>query len=307
MPHRSTPARCNKSPHESQTAPCANDLYLKPDRAMRRSSSIILAAMVAISLSTGLVVLLRAHDVRSDTDPDLVDLPPGIFSYRSSGEFTRDGFPISAPVKRVTLVGRLLIMKHQVTSAEYRRCVQARACPMLDLNEAADDLPAVKMNWLDATAYAKWLSGVSGVTYRLPTDEEWAYAAASRFADDAAAAVDGKVDPGHRVLAEYTRSSDRENAFEKKPRPIGSFGVNENGLLDVAGNVWEWTDTCYSRNSLNVGSEVGSSTTYCGVRVIEGAHRMYLTDFLRDPKLGGCTTAVPPSNLGLRLVRGERV
>jgi len=36
--------------------------------------------------------------------------------------------------------------------------------------------------------------------------------------------------------------------------------------------------------------------------VVEGAHRTYMTDFIRDPKSGGCAQGVPPTNLGFRLV-----
>jgi len=41
---------------------------------------------------------------------------------------------------------------------------------------------------------------------------------------------------------------------------------------------------------------------HCGVRVVQGAHRAYMTDFIRDPKTGGCAAGVPPANLGFRLV-----
>ena len=41
----------------------------------------------------------------------------------------------------------------------------------------------------------------------------------------------------------------------------------------------------------------------CGVRVAEGAHRAYVTDFIRDARAGGCASGVPPNNLGFRLVR----
>jgi hypothetical protein len=44
-------------------------------------------------------------------------------------------------------------------------------------------------------------------------------------------------------------------------------------------------------------------TLNCGVRVVEGRHRTYVSDFIRDARAGGCAVGVPPSNLGFRLVR----
>ena len=44
-------------------------------------------------------------------------------------------------------------------------------------------------------------------------------------------------------------------------------------------------------------------TENCGVRVVEGRHRTYVSDFIRDARGGGCAVGAPPSNLGFRLVR----
>jgi hypothetical protein len=44
-------------------------------------------------------------------------------------------------------------------------------------------------------------------------------------------------------------------------------------------------------------------TENCGVRVVEGEHRTYVTDFIRDARAGGCAVGAPPANLGFRLVR----
>jgi hypothetical protein len=50
------------------------------------------------------------------------------------------------------------------------------------------------------------------------------------------------------------------------------------------------------------GASARVTNTNCGVRVVEGAHRTYMTDFIRDPRSGGCAAGVPPANLGFRLV-----
>ena len=136
----------------------------------------------------------------------------------------------------------------------------------------------------------------------MPTDEEWAFAAGSKFADDALPVDDD--DPSKRWIAKFERESERITGAEA--RAYGSFGANENGLVDLAGNVWEWTATCFTRYRLDDAGKTVSSTSNCGVRVVEGQHRSYVTDFIRDARGGGCMAGIPPDNLGFRLVREPR-
>ncbi len=232
--------------------------------------------------------------------PALVELQPQPFAYRPAGDFSRDGRPTNAPLQTTSLDRPLAIMLHQVTVADYQRCVNERACPRIAVDaHAPADQPVVNVSWRDAKAYAVWLSGKLGVTYRLPTDQEWAFAAGSRWHDDVQ--PEGGADPAERWLARYTQESERVDIAERAPLPVGSFGINENGLLDLAGNVWEWTDSCFIRRDLN-GTD-GAQTVNCGVRVVQGSHRTYVSDFIRDARAGGCAVGKPPSNLGFRLVR----
>jgi formylglycine-generating enzyme required for sulfatase activity len=79
----------------------------------------------------------------------------------------------------------LAIMKHQVSAGDYLQCVDQGACRTLDRDVVvAADRPAVQVSWHDASAYAGWLSRKTGERYRLPSDEEWAFAAGSKFSDD---------------------------------------------------------------------------------------------------------------------------
>lgn len=231
----------------------------------------------------------------------VVELHPGALSYRVAGDFTRAGRQAEAPVVAVRFEAKLSIMQHQVSAADYQRCVDEAACRAFDGNvDVAIDRPALQVSWHDADAYAAWLSRKTGDHYRLPTDAEWAFAAGSQFRDDGLPVDDN--DPSQRWIARYERESER-GADDSEPRAFGSFGINENGLYDTAGNVWEWTSTCFVRTALDATGEAISTNSNCGVRVAEGRHRAYVTDFIRDARAGGCAVGVPPSNLGFRLVR----
>lgn len=263
--------------------------------------------LAAAPLAIFVLMLGSGHGLestaRGEPAPDAIELPPGSFRYRASGDFTRDGRPSIPPIATIAIRRTLSVMRHQVTVADYQRCVEAKACQNID-TYAASDLPAVKASWQDARAYASWLSRKTGMLWRLPTDEEWAYAAASRFNDEVLPERFDGSDPGRRALAIYDRDAASEG-FGKMILPIGSFGVNENGLLDLAGNVWEWTDTCLTHVTLNAESDVVATIVNCGVRVVEGQHRTYMADFIRDPRMGGCSIGAPPANLGFRLVRDD--
>ena len=237
------------------------------------------------------------------TEPAIVRVAPGSLSYREAGDFTRAGRQAEAPLRTMRFERPLHIMRQQVSSSDYQICVQEGACRALDRGVAiASNRPAVQVSWHDAEAYAGWLSRKTGHSYRLPSDAEWAFAAGSRFRDDGLP-VDA-ADPSKRWIGRYERESERD-PLDMTAYPFGKFGSNEHGIQDLAGNVWEWTSTCFVRSRTDAVGNTGKPTVNCGVRVAEGAHRAYVTDFIRDARAGGCAQGVPPANLGFRLVREE--
>ena len=265
---------------------------------------IALACAAGLAGPLAVAPMFSDHDLRSAAihEPALVELSPGTTSYRLAGDFTHAGKPAEAPLLRLSLARPLAIMTHQVSAADYQACVADGACHPFDRNVVvAVDRPAVQVSWHDANAYAVWLSRKTGDRYRLPTDEEWAFAAGSKFRDDGLPVDDS--DPSKRWISRYERESNSDQDTET--RAFGAFGVNENGLSDLDGNVWEWTATCFTRNVLDDAGQTITQSPNCGVRIAEGAHRAYVTDFIRDARAGGCAAGVPPTNLGFRLVREQ--
>jgi len=264
----------------------------------------VMAGVIAVSFGVALATILMSSSARL-ISVEAVEVAPRAFVYRMAGDFSQDGRSVDAPLVTIARISALHIMRRQVTTAEYDRCVAAAKCmSRSSLGSSDPHLPVVQVSWDDATAYANWLSAKTGETWRLPTDEEWVFAAGSRFHDDALL-VAASGDPSARWLARYEMESERKT-LDQRPRPIGAFGSNEYGLLDLSGNVWEWTNSCFIRQSLDAaGKPAGASSANCGVRIVEGEHRTYVTDFIRDASAGGCAVGQPPSNLGFRLVRED--
>ena len=255
-----------------------------------------------VALSVGAAALHATPTDPSSFAPATVILSDLTFSFRPAGDFQLDGEPTDAPLQQRRF-DRIEIMRNQVSAAEYAACVADDACPVApEPTGGAAQMPVTQVSWQDAQAYARWLSERTGDFWRLPTDAEWAAAAGSKFKDDALRLTAGSA-RSDRWLATY----DAETAArgEDALRPRGASGVNENGVQDLAGSVWEWTDTCFTRYALtNDGAKPGAVN--CGVRVVEGAHRSYVTNFIRDARAGGCAAGKPPANLGIRLVRETR-
>lgn len=237
---------------------------------------------------------------------ETVVVKPGRFAYRVPGEFLRAGRPVDGPVVDRRMRQKVEIMAHQVSVGEYAACVLDRACRRAEGPQpASGDLPVTGVSYNDAITYAGWLSERTGDTWRLPSDQEWSFAAAERFGDDALGLEDDDgSNPAARWLAAYRSRSGAERDGAVHPR--GHFGRNSNGLYDLAGSVWEWTTTCYARNRIDTAGRLAEATENCGVRVMGGKHRSYMSFFLRDGKSGGCAAGMAPDNLGFRLVRERK-
>ncbi len=168
-----------------------------------------------------------------------------------------------------TWVSAYGIDRTEVTNADYRRCVLAGAClpsrlPADEPRFSAPSLPVAGLTWREARAYCRFARG------RLPTEAEW---------ERAARGADGRRFPwGHFYndrLANHGQVGLRPDTVDgfAYAAPVGSFpgGASPYGLLDMAGNVAEWTADFYAPDDLHVSHAVDPhGADQGGLRVIRG-------------------------------------
>ncbi len=135
------------------------------------------------------------------------------------------------PAKR-TGVEAFWIDRVEVTNARYGACLEAGACSLPSgtaVNDATKtDHPVTIVSWAQAAAYCRW------VGKRLPTEAEWEKAA--RGTDARRYPWGCRFEP-ERVNAGYTAGTAAVGSYEG--------GASPYGVLDMAGNVWEWTSSLY--------------------------------------------------------------
>ncbi|MFO7538415.1 MAG: SUMF1/EgtB/PvdO family nonheme iron enzyme [Chloroflexota bacterium] len=156
------------------------------------------------------------------------------------------------------------IDKHTVTNAQYQLCVNEGDCqPSLFANNDGfngDNYPVIGISWFDATNYVTWLNKSVPIEsewiYYLPTEGEWEYAAAG----EAGAVYPWGNEEINCELANYDYCVD--STSELGSYPDGASWV---GALDMAGNVWEWTNSRYEEDPQHSRVKRGGSWNHLGI------------------------------------------
>ena len=151
-----------------------------------------------------------------------------------------DSLPTESPAHSVSVTA-FAMDKNEVTNAEYAQFVHdANHTPPSQWGSVKapvgqELLPVSNVSYDDAVAFAEWRSKRDGVTYRLPTEEEWEYAARNGDKDN--------LYPWGNAWAPGRAAT--QEAGVGREQPVGTYpqGGNQWGVQDLIGNVWEWTST----------------------------------------------------------------
>jgi formylglycine-generating enzyme required for sulfatase activity len=126
-----------------------------------------------------------------------------------------------------------------------------------------DRHPVVHVSQSDAAAYAAW------VGKELPTETEWEYAARGGLEGATYAWGDSPTVRGRMMANTWHGRFPHENLRTdgyQRTSPVGSFPPNGYGMVDVCGNVWEWTRTPFTpdHRGLVEGKQYPAARPCCG-------------------------------------------
>lgn len=199
---------------------------------------------------------------REPFEPEMIFIPAGDFLMGSTEVIDKDADPDEYPQHRLNLSGYYLA-KTPITNAQFREFVQAKGyettveqqglahigteddqwkqCKEANWQHPSglksnivdkDHHPVVQVSWYDAIAYCRWLAEITGKLYYLPSEAEW---------EKGARGTDGRIYPWANEWDDNCCNAGKSGPGDTSP--VGSYpnGASPYGLLDMAGNVWEWT------------------------------------------------------------------
>jgi formylglycine-generating enzyme required for sulfatase activity len=198
--------------------------------------------------------------------PEMIVAPAGRFGM---GSPIGQGNDFERPLHEVTIAKPFAVAKFEITFDEWDGCAKYGDCNphVRDRGWGRGRRPAINVSWDDAQTYAKWLSRITGKTYRLLSEAEYEYAA--RAGKETDYPWGDYIRADGRVVANCNGcGSPWDN---KETAPVGSFPANTFGLYDVVGNVFEWTEDCWNDSYQGALADGSASTGgNCWVRVVRG-------------------------------------
>ena len=192
-----------------------------------------------------------------------------------AGEFTMgsNDYGDEQPIHQVYL-SEYQIARHPVTNAQYELFVKANSYAAPNhwengkIPPGKENHPVVNVTWEDAQAFCTW----AGV--RLPTEAEW---------EKAARGTDGRKYPWGNEPPTMELCNFNRNVGDTTP--IGSYpkGASPYGVLDMAGNVWEWVNDWYDGSYYSQSPSVNPQGPASGTRrVLRGGAWNYGDNYVRS-------------------------
>ena len=224
----------------------------------------------------------------------MVGLPAGGFVM---GENAGDRFAndTERPAHPVRISPGLALGCFPVTVGEFRHFRPDHA------PDEEDDLPVVRVNWHDADAYCRWLTGQTGREYRLPSEAEWEYACRAGSATPFAMGDDITLAQANFL---YDENGLRIGLGGRSR--VGRHEPNAFGLYDLHGNVSEWTADSWHADYLGAPADGRAWIEPADPRrVVRGGAWDHLPRLLRSAWRDRRPADQRADNLGFRLATSD--
>lgn len=141
-------------------------------------------------------------------------------------------------------IQNLYIGKYEITQLQYQRVMGSNPSSFKVPNN-----PVENVSWNDVQEFLNKLNNMTGRNYRLPTEDEWMYAANGGLKNDSYEYA------GNNNINKVGWYSD--NAGDK-PHPVGTKASNSIGIYDMCGNVWEWCQDYFDGSNTDRAHRGGS-------------------------------------------------
>ena len=199
----------------------------------------------------------------------MIDVEGGTFTMGFTGETPTSDEQNALPAHQVTL-SSYSIGETEVTQALWVAVMGNNPSHYTgDLNR-----PVETVSWNDCQEFITQLNQMTGMTFRLPTEAEWEFAARGGNMSH------GYMYSGSNTLNDVAWNSNNNSTYTTQP--VGQKSPNELGLYDMSGSVWEWCNDYYDVYSANAqtnptGPTSGSDRVARGGAFFnaEGGHRVW--------------------------------
>jgi formylglycine-generating enzyme required for sulfatase activity len=226
--------------------------------------ALVIDLLDAATELTGMVARYESVFVRQGFEPELIHIPAGEFLMGSAPGQDPDAREPEQPQHTLYLPDYYMA-RTPVTNAQYAAFVGATGHNPPDHWEGRfppkgkEDHPVCYVSWYDAITYCRWLTKATGEHYRLPSEAEWEKGARGPLTtrpsprpepatESARPEGSPKSGSGSGCIYPWGNQWDPERcntreSVKKDTTPVGAYpqGASPYGLLDMAGNVWEFT------------------------------------------------------------------